>query len=161
MADANGRDRPGVVAHPPLIYGGFLALGFGLDWAWPAPLFAARLAGGWRIALGALLAACGGLLLAAGIRQFRKRGTSFRTDKPSTAVITNGLYRYSRNPLYIALSLVYAGLGVALDSVWVLALLVPVLLVIRFGVVAREERYLERTFGEEYLRYKRAVRRWL
>lgn len=161
MADAEGKDRPGVVAHPPLIYGGFLALGFGLDWAWPWPLAAASLAVAPRLALAALAAALGALILGAGIRQFLRRGTNFRTDRPSTAVITDGLYRYSRNPLYIGLSLIYAGIALAVGSVWILVLLAAVLAVVRYGVIAREERYLERKFGEEYLSYKRRVRRWL
>lgn len=161
MADAHGKDQPGVVAHPPLIYGGFLALGLGLDWTWPWPLTAASFAAAPRLALAALAAALGVLIAIFGIREFRRRGTNFRTDRPSTVIITGGLYRYSRNPLYIALSLIYAGLALALDSAWILALLVAVLAVVRYGVIAREERYLERKFGEEYLGYKRSVRRWL
>ena len=157
----NEIDKPGVVAHPPLIYLGFLALGFALDYVWPLSL-----ADGWlpprlRLPFAILLAVGGASLLALGIRRFLHHGTNFRTDKPSTAVISDGVYRYTRNPLYIGLSLIYAGIALALNSVWVLALLVPILAVIRYGVIAREEHYLERKFGEEYLRYKRSVRRWL
>ena len=77
------------------------------------------------------------------------------------ALVTGGIYRHTRNPLYVALALVYAGIAVAADSLWALMFLAPCLGVIRYGVIAREEAYLERKFGEEYRRFKSAVRRWL
>ncbi len=81
--------------------------------------------------------------------------------QPSTAIITTGPFRYSRNPAYVALTLLCVGLGVLLDNPWILVLLLPAVLLVHFGVVRREERYLERRFGEEYRRYKASVRRWL
>ena len=75
--------------------------------------------------------------------------------------ITSGPFRFTRNPLYISLALVYAGIALTVGSAWALAFLVPVLGIIRYGVIAREERYLEGKFGPEYLRYKQSVRRWL
>lgn len=159
--NAKEKDRPGVVAHPPFIYLGFLAVGIALGYVWPLPIVGGALSALARFSLAALLAGGGALLLGIGIREFQRRETNFRTDRPSTAIISDGLYRYSRNPLYIALTLIYVGLCVALDNLWALALLVPVLLTVRYGVIAREEAYLERKFGEEYLRYKRSVRRWL
>lgn len=158
--NAGGKDRPGVIAHPPYIYLGFLGLGIVLNYFWPLPIGDGPFAV-WARSFWGLIVAGGATLLLLGIRQFRRRGTHFRTDKPSTAIITDGLYRYSRNPLYLALSLIYAGLGLGLDNLWALMLLVPVLVVIRYGVIAREEAYLERKFGHEYLRYKRSVRRWI
>jgi protein-S-isoprenylcysteine O-methyltransferase Ste14 len=71
------------------------------------------------------------------------------------------MFRFTRNPIYIGMFLGQTGLGIGFDSLWVLAMLVPFCLVIRYGVVAREEAYLERKFGAVYLDYKSRVRRWL
>lgn len=151
------KDIPGVIARPPLIYLGSLGLGFGLDYLWPAPVLPNPV----QYVVGASLIALGVIILAIAVRQFRKAGTNVQTWKPTTALVTDGLYRLSRNPIYIALSLIYAGIGIAADNLWALGLLVPVLVVIRYGVIAREERYLERQFGQEYLSYKASGRRWL
>lgn len=151
------RDAPGVIAPPPLIYGGFLALGAALEWLWPTDLLPAPL----RLGAGgaAILAA---LAIAAwAIGQFRRAGTNLDVRKPVTALVISGPFRYSRNPIYLALTLLYLGIGVAADSAWVLALVVPALLVMQLGVVRREERYLSRKFGQKYLTYMGAVRRWL
>ena len=154
---ADDADRPGVVARPPLIYLGFLVLGLGLGYVWPAP-FMGDVA---RYALGLPLIGLGVAAMAMALRQFRRAGTSVQTAKPTTVIVTGGLYRHSRNPIYVGMALIYAGLGVAAENPWVLALLVPLLMVIRYGVIAREERYLETKFGEEYSRYKERTRRWL
>lgn len=155
--DRNARDNPGVIAPPPLIYLGFLVVGLALDYLWPV----APVAEGARYPAGFALIAVGLVMFALAVREFFKAGTSVETRKPTSAIVTRGPFRLSRNPIYVALSLVYAGIGFAVDSAWVLALLAPALVVMRYGVVAREERYLERKFGEEYLRYKASVRRWL
>jgi protein-S-isoprenylcysteine O-methyltransferase Ste14 len=75
--------------------------------------------------------------------------------------VTGGPFRFTRNPIYLGMFLGLIGLAIAFDSLWVLAMLVPFALVIRYGVVAREESYLERKFGDVYLAYKSGVRRWL
>ena len=153
----HGKDNPGVVAPPPVIYLGFLVLGGALEYLWPIGLAPA----GVRLPVGAVLFVLGGAIAVTAIRQFRRAGTNFKTHEPSTAIVTGGLYRHSRNPIYIALSLAYLGIAVAADSPWAVALLVPTLVVVRHGVIAREERYLEGKFGDEYRRYKASVRRWL
>ena len=81
--------------------------------------------------------------------------------KPATALATAGPYRVSRNPIYLALTLFYLGVGLAAGSLWVVVLAGPALLVMHLGVVRREERYLERRFGAAYLDYARRVRRWI
>ena len=83
------------------------------------------------------------------------------TNRPTTSIVDTGPYRFTRNPIYLAMMLALAGLAIAFDSPWPLVTLVPFALVIRYGVVAREEAYLERTFGEVYRRYRARVRRWL
>ncbi len=97
----------------------------------------------------------------AAVRRFKAAGTSFHTHEPATAILSDGLYGVSRNPIYLALTAIYLGVGVMADAGWVLALLGPLLLVMHYGVIAREERYLERKFGDEYLRYRAKVRRWI
>ncbi len=80
---------------------------------------------------------------------------------PSTTLVTNGLYSYSRNPIYISLTLIYLGLAIAADSLWSVIFLVPILILIRHGVIARAERYLERKFDGAYDDYRNRVRRWI
>ncbi len=153
----NAKDNPGVIAPPPLIYLGFLALGFGLDYFWPIAILPGRV----QYFVGAILMVLAAAVVVLAFRQFQKAGTNIPPHQPTLAIVSVGPYRYSRNPMYIALSLLYAGIGVAADNLWVLVLLVPLLAVVRTGVIAREERYLEEKFGEAYLRYKAKVRRWL
>ncbi len=151
------QDAPGVIARPPLIYLGFLALGLALDWLWPNPLLPEML----RYILGGALIGLGLALALASIRCFKAAGTNFDTQKPATAILSDGPYRISRNPIYVGLTAAYAGIGIALDAPWVWVLLIPTLVVMHYGVILREERYLERKFGKEYLDYKTSVRRWI
>ncbi len=151
------KDTAGVVAPPPVLFAGFLAAGFVLDAIWPTVAFGYP----WRFWIGGSLIVLGVLLMTAGVSRFNRAGTNVPTYRPTTALVTDGPYRYSRNPLYISLFLAYAGIGVVADNLWILALGVPLFLIMRYGVVAREERYLERKFGQAYLDYKAAVRRWL
>ncbi len=150
-------DKPRVIARPPLIYLGALMLGLALDFAWPS----AQLPGILQYPIGGAFILAGVALMAAAMRRFAAAGTNVPTALPATALVTGGIYRFSRNPIYVALSLIYAGLAVTADSLWALALLAPVLVVIRYGVIVREERYLEAKFGDGYRRYKASVRRWI
>lgn len=154
-----GRDTAGVVAPPPLIYLAFLLAGFGLGRLIDEPSLG--LAVDWRRGL-AFVLVIGGLLLdgiAAGT--FRRLGTPPEPWKPTTALATGGLYRFSRNPIYLGFGLTYVGFAVAMDSPVALGLLLPCLIVIDRFVIAREERYLTARFGGEYEAYKARVRRWL
>lgn len=154
---AGAEDNAGVVAQPPYIFLGFLALGFGLDTAWP---FGLGLAGA-EVPGGIAMVALGLAIATLALRQFAKAGTSYQTRDPARALIACGLYRHSRNPAYIGLIVVYAGVGVAVDNPWILGLAVPAVALVRIAVIAREERYLEAKFGAEYRRYRSVVRRWL
>ncbi len=91
----------------------------------------------------------------------RRAGTNVRPDQPTLALVFDGPFRFTRNPLYLAATGLYLGIALLVDALWPLLLLVPVLAVLRWGVVAREERYLEAKFGEPYRAYKARVRRWL
>lgn len=152
-------DTPGVAARPPILF--LLATGGGAVLAWLRPVPLLRTAP-------ALLAPAGGLLVAAGIallvlaaRAFRRAGTPLPACAPTTALVTDGPYRWSRNPVYLAFGLVQAGLALWANTAWLLATLVPILLIVRYGVIAREEAYLERRFGAAYRAYAGRVRRWV
>jgi protein-S-isoprenylcysteine O-methyltransferase Ste14 len=150
-------DNAGVIAPPPLIYAGGMLLGLLLQALFPLRIFPRPLP---RI-LAALPIAAGGLVALLALLEFRRRHTHVDPWAPTTAIVQSGPYRYSRNPIYLAFTLVYAGASALANSLWPLLLLPGVLLAMRRGVIEREERYLERKFGEEYLRYKRRVRRWI
>lgn len=157
MSTQDNKDSPGVIAIPPLIYAGCLAIGIVLDLVWPLPLLPNAL----QYALGlAILVASFAIVLPA-VLAFREAGTNLDVRKPTTAIVTTGVFRYSRNPNYLALTLLYVGIAITADSIWILVLLIPALAILHTGVILREERYLEQKFGEEYLTYKRRVRRWL
>jgi protein-S-isoprenylcysteine O-methyltransferase Ste14 len=156
-ARPEGRDAPKVVAPPPLIVLGAIALGLAIDWLVPAPLLPRP----WQYGLGAASFALGGGLAGWAIACFLRAGTNVPTYRPTTALVAAGPYRFSRNPIYIGLAFAYLGITLAIDSAWLLALAVPLLLVLRYGVVAREEAYLEAKFGDVYRDYKAGVRRWL
>jgi protein-S-isoprenylcysteine O-methyltransferase Ste14 len=150
-------DTAGVVAPPPLIFLGGLAVGFGLE----ALLPSASLPGAVRWVLGGLLLLGGLALLASFNTAFSRKGTAVEPWKPTTAIVTTGPYRITRNPAYLGMALVYLGIALLSESLWVLVPLPFVLAVIDRGVIAREERYLERKFGAEYTSYKTRVRRWI
>ena len=155
--DAPGRDAPGVIAPPPLIYLAGLGLGFLLDELLPS----ASLSGTLATVLGVLLVA-GGLVLAGSfVRAFRRANTPVDPGRATTAIVTTGPYRLSRNPGYLAMAMAYVGIALLTNTLWAFATLVPALILIDRGVIKREERYLERKFGEDYLRYKARTRRWL
>lgn len=150
-------DKAGVVAPPPLIYLGAIVAGALIERVWRARLPV----GGWGRVAGLLLIAAAVILAASAVRAFSRAKTSPKPHKPTTAIVTSGPFRFTRNPIYISFTLVQLGIALMTASAWTLALLIPVLLVVRLGVVAREERYLKRKFGDEYLSYTRRVRRWL
>ncbi|MBO9500173.1 isoprenylcysteine carboxylmethyltransferase family protein [Brevundimonas sp. A19_0] len=161
------RDHPNVAVPPPLIYFAFLGLGWALD-RYGAQI---GLPAGEDMTLGlttevrrgvAMVLIIGGLLLdgmAAGL--FRRLGTAVEPWKPSTALATDGPYRFSRNPIYVGFAITYAGLAIAMDSPVALLMLVPCLVVIDWAVIRKEEAYLARTFGADYEAYCKRVRRWL
>lgn len=150
-------DRARVIAPPPLIYVAVFAVGCALDRCYPVSLRPDHSAGwlGW-----AIFAAGLGVLALSGA-YLNRAGTPVNPYRPSTTLVTAGPYRYSRNPLYVALTLAYLGVAVVMNTVWPVMLLPGLLLLMRWGVISREERYLERRFGDEYRRYQARVRRWL
>jgi protein-S-isoprenylcysteine O-methyltransferase Ste14 len=154
-------DRPDtahVLAPPPVLFLGALVLGGVLQWLWPLPGFAGRLP--LRVVGGALIV-LGLALSAAVVRHFARAKTPVTPLKETERLVVSGPYRFSRNPDYLGQTLLAAGLALVLALPWALLALIPTLLLVRYGVIAREERYLERRFGEEYRALCRRVRRWL
>jgi protein-S-isoprenylcysteine O-methyltransferase Ste14 len=151
------KDNPRVIAPPPLIFLSGLLLGGFIAWHHQFPI----LPSGFAVVLGNLLFLSGIAIIAIAFIQMRKAKTSIEPWKPTTAIIDSGLYGISRNPIYLAMILIYLGLSCFFNSIWFLPFLPIVLLVIHYGVILREEKYLEGEFGEEYLDYKRRVRRWI
>jgi len=154
---APARDISGVIAPPPLIFLGGLAIGFALEALLPGSSLPDALA--WI--LGAVLVVAGAALLFSFERAFHRKQTAANPWRPTTAIATEGPYRLTRNPAYVGMAIVYVGIAVLSQALWALLPLPIVLAIIDRGVIAREERYLERKFGEEYLAYKRRVRRWV
>jgi protein-S-isoprenylcysteine O-methyltransferase Ste14 len=153
-------DTPGVIAPPPLIATAAVVFGLLLDRTMPAQMLAAKLSLTERIVVGGLVALAGAALAVTAERRFRAVGTNVPPWKPALHLATSGVYDRMRNPMYIGLMLLTGGIGIALASDWTLVLLVPMAIVLHYGVVLREERYLEGKFGEEYRRYKARVPRW-
>ena len=100
-------------------------------------------------------------ILVAGVRNFSRAATPVPSNQPVRALVTTGIHGLSRNPIYVGMLLLYAGIGIAARSPWVLILALPLVIILHFGVVAREETYLEQRFGDAYRAYKARVRRWL
>ena len=148
------------LARPPVLYLACMLLGLLLDRLLPLPFVLAQMPT-IRWAAGACLILAGVAILAAGIRDFSRAATPVPSNQPVRALVTTGIHGWSRNPMYVGMLLLYAGIGIGARSAWVLILALPLVLILRYRVVAREERYLERRFGDAYRAYKSRVRRWL
>lgn len=150
-------DHPRVITLPPALYAGAFALGLLLEYFWRTSVVGPAL----RIGLGAFLVLVGFGIMISGLRAFRAAGTNVEVYRPATSLVVTGPYQFSRNPIYVGMTMAYAGAGVLADSLWVLVLVIPVLVLMDYGVVRREEQYLGQKFGDAYRKYARTVRRWV
>jgi protein-S-isoprenylcysteine O-methyltransferase Ste14 len=153
-------DKPGVIVWPPLVALATVALGLVLDWAAPLYLLRILLSFPTRVGVGLLLVAGGVALAIAGARTFRTSGTNVNPSQPALQLVTTGIYTHLRNPMYVGLALMVAGIGIGSGSDWMLILLIPAALVMHYGVVRREEAYLTRKFGDPYRTYMETVPRY-
>ena len=158
MRSSSG-DHPKVVIFPPIILATTLALGCILEWALPIGALA-TIGRAWRVPFGVAVIVVGVLLAATGRRLLMHLGTNVSPLQPTTALATSGIYRWTRNPLYAGGTLVMLGIALAFALDWLVLLIVPSLLILHFGVVRREEQYLELKFGDQYRRYKSQVPRY-
>lgn len=145
------------IVRPPLVYLLSLVTGSAIQFAAPLP-FCPR---AFAVPLGASLVAVAVALFSYSVNKFWVAGTPVRARKPTTAIVRIGSYRFSRNPMYLAFSLLQLGIAIWVNSLWLIATLIAAVALMHYVVIPREEQYLERRFGAEYLDYKASVRRWL
>ncbi len=152
-------DNAGVKFPPPFIYLGILVAGLVLDDIFGLPgLGTGALV---RDVIAAVLITAGFVIGISAILSFRAAQTNVPPWMPATAIVTSGVFRFTRNPMYLGMALIYAGIAIAANSLLTLLLLIPLLVIIRYEVIAKEERYMERKFGDVYRQYKAHVRRWI
>lgn len=156
-SDPTNKNTAGVIAFPPLIYLVGLAPGIALHFLYPLPMIESPLSHfiGWPLVAFSIA------LVNWGLWHMRQAGTEVDVHKPDTALVTGGPFRFSRNPLYIGLTVLYLAISILVKTFWPLLFLPFVLLVMIKGVIVREERHLEKIFGEDYTKYKARTRRWL
>ena len=160
MADSearNPRDHSGVFLPPPLLYALVFIGGMLLQRVWPVRILPPPVGR----AAGIVCIVFGMTLIVWSIRTFWRAGTSVIPVRPSTSIVTDGPFRFTRNPMYVALALLYLGATFWLNTLWPLLLFPVLLFLVQTYVIAREEQYLERKFDGDYLQYKSRVRRWL
>jgi protein-S-isoprenylcysteine O-methyltransferase Ste14 len=150
-------DNAGVIAFPPALYAITLMVGLGISFLFPVSFLPHLVS----LPVAALAMIGAGWLSTSAFRTMTSAQTAVDPSKPTTAIVSSGVFRLSRNPLYLSLTLLYIGISLLFSATWALLLLLPLLVVMQVGVIQREEVYLERKFGDEYLRYKAQVRRWI
>ncbi len=145
------------VVRPPLVYLSSVVAGTVLDVVWPLPFFPRVLA----LPVGSSLVVLAMVLFSYSVRQLRAAGTPVPGNMPTTVIVRTGPYRFGRNPIYLAFSLLHLGIAIWVNSLWLIVTLIAAVAVMALVVIPREERYLESRFDAEYLDYKASVRRWL
>ena len=155
----NPEDRgPGVRIPPPLVILAAILIGAAIDRVFPIGVPPVTFTGWLGTAL-ALLA----LVLGPGLsfREYRKAKTPIRPDRPATALVATGPFRYTRNPMYLSLLILQTAVGLWMNNAWVIVLVAPVAAWLRWRVIAAEERHMLQQFGQAYLDYQAKVPRWL
>ena len=150
-------DHAGVAFHPPLLLLLAIVVGFFARWGLPLSVLPSAMARG----VGPVLTIGSFGLFLWAVQTLRSDGASIPTNKPTDVIVVRGPYRFSRNPIYLAMVFLQLGIGVWANSLWFFVLAILSALLLTWGVIWREERYLERKFGDDYLAYKARVRRWL
>jgi protein-S-isoprenylcysteine O-methyltransferase Ste14 len=153
-------DRPAILVFPPIVPVSTLIISCVLQWQAPIGLIE-DLGLGWRIGWGAILFIGGMLMTIAARRTLVRHGTNVNPLKPTTVLVTDGIFQRTRNPLYLGIIATQYAVALIFALDWLLLLIVPSWVVLHFTVVRREERYLERKFGEAYRLYKDRVPRYL
>jgi protein-S-isoprenylcysteine O-methyltransferase Ste14 len=145
------------LVRPPFVYVGSIALGLVLHLVWPARLVPRSVS----TVIGAVVTLLAVALFVSAVRTLRRAGTPIPGNRPTTTIVRTGPYRFSRNPIYLAFSLLQLGLACWVNSLALLMTLMPAVALMSLVVIPREERYLEARFPAAYPAYKASVRRWL
>ena len=145
------------IAPPAFILLFAVLIGLLINWLYPIKILSNSLA----IGIGILLFLLAGPIAFLTFRSYSNKETTFLFTEPSTTIVTNGPNRFSRNPGYLSLIMLFSSLSFLANSIWSMGMIIPAALVIHYGIVRREERYLEDIFSGAYLKYKNSVRRWL
>ena len=152
------QDNSGVRVPPPLVYVLVLVVGSALHFIYPVQYLTL----GWvQLAVGLPITGVAGGLAIWAFRTMRRAETTFSVYESTTTIVSQEPYRFSRNPAYLSLAILYVGIALSVNALWILVLAPVTVAIITLIVIKREERYLEQKFGEEYLRYKARVRRWI
>jgi len=151
--------HPDVHFPPPVLYAAFIGCGWLLQKLLPLPALTLPVQGMLGLGLGLVLA--GLLIVVWASVEFKHHKTTILPHKASSAIISSGPFRFSRNPIYVSFSIIQLGAALLLANLWVLVLLLPVMLIMGKYVIEREEAFLTQEFGEPYIEYKKRVRRWL
>jgi len=150
-------DNAAVAFHPPLLLLGSIGLGFAARWLIPAEFLPRE----WTVVSGPILVAASFGLFFWAVSTMRRGGASIPTGEPTDSLVAKGPFGLSRNPLYLSMVALLLGIGIWANSLWFTALAALTVVLLNWGVISREERYLQRKFGEEYTTYKACVRRWI
>ena len=156
MSDEKQDTGTSPVVRPPIFYPASALIGYVVHLVWPVRFLPDGVA-----PLGAVVMLAGVALFMRSVREFNRAGTPVPSHNPVKTLVRSGPYRFSRNPIYVAFTLIHLGFAILVNSAWVLAMLVPTLAVMSVGVIAREEKYMEAKFGDAYRDYVRDVRRWV
>jgi len=151
------RTSSSVIAPPSLIALAIIIFGVALGKLWPAEIIPTP----WQYIAGGAIIAAAMLLITNAFRHFSQVNTPVPTYRTPTTLVTSGVYAITRNPIYLSMMMLIMGLGVTLDNIWLLLLAAVFQQIIRWGVIAREEKYLEAKFGEQYRTFKEQTRRWI
>ncbi len=157
MKSVRSKNSPDIISCPPLVFWGAFAIGMFLNWWIPSPNFATASIK----VVGVIFGVLGTMVGCWGLYTFHRAGTYVRPNRPVTALVTGGPFRYSRNPFYLAMTVIYLGIALYAGVLWPLVTLVPALLMVHWRIVRREEGFLESRFGDDYRVYKAHVRRWI
>ena len=155
--ETTSADHAGVAFRPPVLLLAALAIGFGLRWIVPLPFLPERMSS----TIGLPVVGISFAIFVWAVVTMLTNKASIPTSKPTEAIVMRGPFRFSRNPIYLSMIMLIFGTGVWVNSVWYLALAALAAALLNWGVIKREENYLERKFGDGYRAYKSRVRRWI
>jgi protein-S-isoprenylcysteine O-methyltransferase Ste14 len=157
MNSQSNEDHPNIIAKPPLIFSGCALVSWLVQQVLPLQVMGYSLS----LPIGIAVTLAAGALVLWAVFAMKASGTNVSPHRPALKIVRSGPYRFTRNPMYLALCLLQLGLGFILNGWIVLLFTIPLALILHFGVILREEKYLESKFGEQYVTLKRAVRRWI